>query len=179
MDHSLWTGEQPQPNLRPKEQVPPLFPGLCCRGRWGLCSFWKHLFSLVLCQISFWLPQGLSCSPASPSLSLLVLDLGASAEEPCWLRSWFLAWVPLQRNSTGFLTFLSRSGPPGLLPGLRSVLCWSSSGVCCGIACALLMAGPRWWLIPIPKLLNASGLNGPLHLLLAKELTDGSRESCP
>lgn len=32
---------------------------------------------------------------------------------------------------------------------------------------------------PIPKLLNASGLNGPLHLLLAEELTDGSREPCP
>lgn len=26
MDHSLWVGEQPQPNLRPKEQVPALIP---------------------------------------------------------------------------------------------------------------------------------------------------------
>lgn len=71
--------KQPQPNLRPKE---PVFLCLCCRGRWGLCSFWKHLCSLMLSQMSFWLLQGLGCSPASLPLSLLVLGLGAYAEEP-------------------------------------------------------------------------------------------------
>lgn len=39
----------------------------------------------MLSQMSFWLLQGLGCSPAGPSLSLLILGLGASAEEPHWL----------------------------------------------------------------------------------------------
>lgn len=39
----------------------------------------------MLSKMSFWLLQGLGCSPASPSLSLLILALGTSAEEPHWL----------------------------------------------------------------------------------------------
>lgn len=81
MDGSLWMGEQPQPNLRPKEQVPTLILWFVLQRQRGLCSFWEHLCSLMLSHLSFWLLQGLGCSPARPSLSLLVLGLGASAEE--------------------------------------------------------------------------------------------------
>lgn len=73
-------------------------------------------------------PNVLLSSPASPSLSLLVLGLGASAEEPHWLPV-----LPQEQVRT-----------PAASARAEISVMLNSCGVCCGIVCVLLRASPCW-----------------------------------
>lgn len=124
MDHSLWTGEQ-------AASAQPETKGT----RISLSVLQRQMGTVLL--------LGTPLQPhAFPNVLLAATGIRLLSSQPPSVPAGSWSGCLCRGTPPGSQCSLrSRSGPLGLLPGLRSMLC---SGVYCGIVCALLRAGLHW-----------------------------------